>query len=185
MTVEEFSKLDKTFNPATFISKCNHVFIKYFTAIMMDNLREVDHFISNDVYKYGELIIAPLRKKHQRQMYDELNVKTTRLHNIELKNNKYIITVYIESRYMDYVIDMNTGNKVYGNDQSRITVTYKLTFTKDINAVNEGDTKKCHACGSPMNINDSGICEYCGSIYQQEKHGWILDNIIRCSEMYL
>ena len=30
MTIEEFSKLDTTFNPATFISKCNHVFVNIF-----------------------------------------------------------------------------------------------------------------------------------------------------------
>lgn len=185
MTIEEFSKLDTTFNPATFISKCNHVFIKYFSAIMMDKLREVDHFISDDVYKYGEYIIAPLRKKNYRQMYDELNVKATHINNIELINNKYVITVFIESRYMDYIIDMNTGETVHGNDKSRIQINYKLTFTKDINAVNEGEAKKCPACGSPMNINDSGICPYCDSIYPQEKHGWILERIQKTSEMYL
>ena len=127
---------------------------------MMDNLREVDHFISDDVYKYGEYIITPLRKKNYRQMYDELNVKATHINNIELINNKYVITVFIESRYMDYILDINTGETVRGNDKSRIQINYKLTFTKDINAVNEGEAKKCPACGSPMNINDSGICPY-------------------------
>lgn len=185
MTIEELSKLDNTFSQATFVSKCNHVFIKYLTSIMMDKLKEVDHFISDDVYKYGEYILNPLRLKKQRQMYDELNIQNTHIHNIELINNKYTITVFISARYLDYIIDLNTGEKVSGNDKSKIQVTYKLTFTKDINAINEGASKKCHACGSPMNINDSGICEYCGSIYQQEKHGWILANIARTTHMYL
>ena len=185
MTLQELTNLDKTFNPATFISKCNHVFIKYLSAIMMDNLKEVDHFISDDVYKYGELIIAPLRSRNLRQMYDELNIKNTRIHNVELINNKYVITVFIESKYMDYIINKDTGNTVEGNDKTRIQVNYRLTFTKDVNAINEGEAKKCQACGSPMNINDSGICEYCGSIYQQEKHGWILNNIAKVSTMYI
>ena len=92
MTIEEFSKLDTTFNPATFTSKCNHVFIKYFSAIMMDNLKEIDHFISDDVYKYGELIIAPLRNKHLRQMYDELNIKTMHL---LLKESHFSLLLHI------------------------------------------------------------------------------------------
>ena len=184
MTIEEFSKLDKDFNPTTFISKCNHIFIKYFTAIMMDKLKEVDHFISDDVYKYGENIISPLRNKNLRQMYDELNVKNSYIQNIELTNNKYIATIFIRSRYIDYIIDKETGNTVYGNDKTRIETCYKLTFTKNINAINEGEAKKCCACGSPMNINNSGICEYCGSIYKQEKHGWILENIIKTSELF-
>lgn len=185
MTIEEFSKIDNTFNAASFISKCNNIFIKYFTAIMMDNLKEVDHFISHDVYAYGEYILKDLRQKKHRQMYDELNVKNTNIENIEITNNKYIITVFIESRYLNYIINLQNGNIIDGNNTNRIHVNYRLKFTKNINATNQGIAKKCDACGSPMNINNSGICDYCGSIYNQEKYDWILDNIAKVNERYI
>ena len=184
MTIEEFANIDNTFNSASFISKCNNIFIKYFTAIMMDNLKEVDHFISDDVYAYGEYILKNLRSQNYRQMYDELNVKSTNLQNIEIINNQYVITVYLESRYLDYIINLQNGNIVEGDNTSRKQVNYRLIFTKNIDTSNQGIVKKCDACGSPMNVNNSGICEYCGSIYKQEKYDWVLTQIHKIKEQH-
>lgn len=178
MTIEELEKLDNTFNQANFISKCNNIFVKFFTAIMMDNLNEVDHFISDKVYQYGEDIISPLRNKNYKQIYDELNVKNSRIQQVSKENNNYKIVVFLESRYMDYIIDEN-GNTIEGNDTERIQVDYILTFTKRINATDQGIAKICDSCGSPMNVNSTGICEFCGSTYKQEKHDWVLTNIER------
>ena len=176
MTIEELEKLDNTFNQANFISKCNNIFVKFFTAIMMDKLHEVDHFINDNVYQYGENIISPLRNKKYKQIYDELNVKNTTIQHISKDNNNYNIIVFLESRYMDYIIDQN-GNTIEGNDTTRIQENYILTFTKRISATDQGIAKKCDSCGSPMNINATGICEFCGTTYKQEKHDWVLTNI--------
>lgn len=180
MTIHEFTRIDNTFNEAMFLTKANNIFIKLFTAIMMDNLDEVDHFISDDVYNYGENIIKPLRNKNFRQMYDELNVKSSRIKNIKATDDSYVIEVYLESRYMDYVLELDSGNLVDGNDSSRIQVDYLLTFTKRIDASSQGITKKCPACGAPMNVNKTGICEYCGSTYNQEDYDWVLTEIMPC-----
>lgn len=178
MTIEELEKLDNTFNQANFISKCNNIFVKFFTAIMMDNLNEVDHFISDKVYQYGENIISPLRNNNYKQIYDELNVKSSRIQQVSKDNNNHKIIVFLESRYMDYIIDEN-GNTIEGNDTERIQVDYLLTFAKRINATDQGIAKKCDSCSSPMNVNSTGICEFCGSTYKQEKHDWVLTNIER------
>ena len=177
MNIEELERLDNTFNQANFISKTNNMFIKFFTAIMMDNLSEVDHFISDEVYSYGEGIIAPLREHNYKKMFDELNVKSNQIKSIEKINNEFVITTLIQSRYLDYIYDSNNGTVVSGDDNNRVQINYLLTFTKKDNATNQGIAKKCDSCGSPMNINNTGICEYCGSIYKQEKHDWVLTNI--------
>lgn len=179
MTIQELTNMDNTFNQAMFITKVNNVFIKFFTAIMADKLNEVDHFIGDDVYNYGESIISPLRNKNYRQMYDELNVKESRIQSIDIKNNEYVINVYLQARYMDYVLDLNTGNVVTGDDSSRIQVDYMLTFTKRTSATNQGIAKKCPACGAPMDVNNSGKCQYCGAIYNQEDHDWVLTKLIK------
>ena len=43
-----------------------------------------------------------------------------------------------------------------------------------------GDVRKCPACGAPMNVNKSGKCDYCGSIYNQEDYDFVLTNISIC-----
>lgn len=177
MTIQELERLDSTFNQAMFITKVNNIFIKFFTAIMKDNLAEVDHFIGDDVYQFGEDILSSIRGKNYRKMYDELNVKESSIRSIDLVDNQFIVNVFLQSRYMDYIIDLNTGNVVSGNDNSRIQVDYMLTFTKKTNASSQGIAKKCQACGAPMDVNNSGKCEYCGSIYKQEDHDWVLTKI--------
>jgi len=177
MTIQELEQLDTSFNQAMFITKVNNIFIKFFTAIMKDNLAEVDHFISDEVYQFGENILVPIRGKNYRHMYDELNVKESVIRSVDLVDNEFVVNVYLQSRYMEYVLDLNTGNVVSGNDSSRIQVNYMLTFTKKTSASSQGIAKKCQACGAPMDVNNSGKCEYCGSIYKQEEHDWVLKNI--------
>lgn len=177
MTIEEFKKINKSFNPAMFISKCNNIFIKYLTAIMTDNLQEVNHFINNDVYAYGEYILKPLRPQNYRQMYDELNIKDTLITNIKIQDNYYYVTVLIQARYIEYIMDINNGQVIEGNNSVRERYNYHLTFTKKIDAADSGIAKKCDSCGAPMNPNDSGTCEYCNSTYEQEKYDWVLTQI--------
>ena len=44
----------KEFDEALFKTKVDNVFVKLFTAIMFGDLKEVDHFINDDVYnKYN------------------------------------------------------------------------------------------------------------------------------------
>lgn len=177
MNISEFEQIDRTFNQAMFLTKVNNIFIKFFTAIMSDKLEEVDHFISDDVYEYGEKIIKPLRENNYRQMYDELNVKSSFIKNIEIRENEYVIDVFLEARYMDYVLDLNTGDVISGTDSSRIQVDYILSFSKSAEATDQGIAKKCQACGAPMDVNNTGKCDYCGSIYKQEQHDWVLSSI--------
>ena len=180
MTIQELEQLDSTFNQAMFITKVNNIFIKFFTAIMKDKLAEVDHFISDEVYQYGENILASIREKNYRKMYDELNVKESTIRSIDLVDNQFVVNVFLQSRYMDYILDLNTGNVVSGDDISRIQVNYMLTFTKKTNAASQGIAKTCQACGAPMDVNNSGKCEYCGSIYKQEDHDWVLEKLTVC-----
>ena len=99
MRVSEFTNIDNTFNEAMFLTKVNNIFIKFFTSIMTDKLAAVDHFISDDVYNYGENILNKVRSKNYRQMYDELNVKNSRISNIEVTDKG--IKVVLESTIIE------------------------------------------------------------------------------------
>lgn len=78
---------------------------------------------------------------------------------------------------MNYIINLNDGSYVSGNNNSRIQVDYMLTFTKKVNVMKQGIARKCPGCGAPMNINESGKCEYCGAIYNLDDYDWILTKL--------
>lgn len=177
MKVSEFSKIDTTFNEAMFLSKVNNIFIQLFNSLMFDELKDVDHFICDELYKKYNELINEHKLNNIRQVYDELHVKYTKIENIEVTDDKYIITVYLESRYLDYCVDLNSKDVVSGNDYRPILVNYRLMFEKDSDAKKQGIIRECSSCGASMDINDSGVCPYCNSVYKQEYYDWVLTSI--------
>ena len=177
MTLEEFSKLDKSFNETVFIANVNNMFIKFFTNIMLDTLPEVKHFVSDEVYEYGVSLIEAAKKQRCRQMFDELNVKDTIIESIEATDNEYVINVILHSRYMDYIISLDDGSYVSGNNTSRKQVNYNLILKKKRVAKQKGIVRKCPSCGASINVNASGKCKYCGTIFNQEDYDWIITSL--------
>lgn len=167
----------KEFDEALFKTKVDNVFVKLFTAIMFGDLKEVDHFINDDVYNKYNSYIKELDSKNERQMYDELNVKSTTVLSREKLADKEIVKVELISRYMDYIIDKDTGDYKRGINDHRIEKKYILTFEKKLDAKNVGIVRKCPNCGASMDINKTGVCEYCKTVYKLEDYDYILTSI--------
>ncbi|MBQ7667888.1 MAG: TIM44-like domain-containing protein [Clostridia bacterium] len=171
------SDYDKSFTESTFKSKVDNMFVMLYTSIMLQDLTRVDHYIGDDLYKKYENKIKKLMESNQRQMYDELNVKSTEILNAEVEDDKIIIKVLIVSRYLDYTIDKSTGRMVAGNRDSRVQRNNYLTLEKKINAHELGISRKCPSCGANMDINYSGKCEYCGSIFNTEEYDYVITKL--------
>ena len=175
--LDELIKLDPTFTESGFKTKVDNIFVMLHTALMTDNLKRVDHFISDDVYKEFNNKLQTLNNNGQRQMFDELNVKSTDIENVEITDDKYIITVKIISRYLEYIVDKTSGEYISGDNYNRVEKTNILKFEKLKNAKEQGKVRSCPNCGNPMDINKSGFCDYCHSTYNQEDYDWVLTNI--------
>ncbi len=176
--MEELLKIDPTFNEGMFITKVNNIFVMLHSSVMMDNLERVKHFLSNNVYQKYESVLQDLNKRNVRQMYDELNVKNTSIKDITINNDCVIIKVDITSRYMDYLVDKETGKFVSGYNDHRIEKINHLEFTKSLKASSYNMDKKCPGCGANIDVNNSGKCAYCGSTFNAENYDWILTSII-------
>ncbi len=177
ITKEELAKLDPSFNESMFITKVNNMFVKFFTAIMLDEMEDIKHFVSDDVYEYGLNILNNAKARGVRQMYDMLNVKNSRITNYAVNENVYTINVYLQSRYLNYIISLESGDVLSGNDHDRIQVDYNIELTKRRNALEQGIARKCPGCGASISVNTSGKCEYCGSIYNQEDYDWVITKL--------
>lgn len=175
--MNELIKLDSSFNEGMFITKANNIFIMLHTAIMMDDLNRVRHFISTDLEKKYESIIQEYNNNNIRKMYDELNVKTTSIKNIEIRDNKTIINVDVLSRYMDYFINKDTGDYVSGENNRRVEKLNHLVFEKVIDNNYDKIARYCPGCGANIDVNSNGKCDYCGTIFNAEDYDWILTSI--------
>lgn len=178
MSIEELQKEDITFNESGFIAKVDNTFIMLHSAVMLGNLERVKHKLSDNLIARYEEIIEKLNKQNYRQMYDEINVKSTEIKSISKSEDKYIIEVLLVSRYMEYIIDKNTRKYISGINDHRIEKNNYLTFTKRINTKEESLARKCPGCGANINANYSGKCIYCGTTYDTVTYDWILEDIV-------
>lgn len=176
--MNELINLDPTFTESSFKTKVDNIFVMLHMSLMTDNMKRVDHFISDKVYEEFNNKLTTLNNNNERQMFDELNVKSTDIINIEITNDKYIITVRLISRYMDYIVDKTTMNFKRGNNTSRVEKENILVFEKKRSAKVQSVVRFCPNCGHPLDVNKSGYCEYCHSTYNQENYDYVLTSIV-------
>ena len=89
---EKYKLLGEDFSLPMFITKVNNIFIMYYSAIMMDDEKRVAHFLSDEVYEELKTKIAKLNAENEREMFDELNVKTTDISDIIETDDETIAT---------------------------------------------------------------------------------------------
>lgn len=177
MTIEDLQKKDQDFNISGFIAKVDNIFIMLHSAVMLGNLERVKHKLNENLIKRYQSIIDNLNSQNIRQMYDEINVKSTEILSINETEDKYVIQVLLISRYIDYLMHKETRKLASGNNSSRVEKRNYLTLTKIKNYKNEASARKCPGCGANINTNFSGKCPYCGTTYDTANYDWILEDI--------
>lgn len=175
--MEELILLDHTFSEGKFKTNVDNIFVQLHMAVMMKDLEKVKHFLSEEVFHQYEKVVEDLRNHHVIQMYDEMNVASTDILKVEVTPAYFVVQVCVKSRYMDYWIDETSMQLVRGQNHDRIERLNYLTFTKKRDFASLGNVRKCQSCGASMDINNSGKCPYCGSIYDLAKYDWILTAI--------
>ncbi len=179
MTVEEYkNQFDQSFDSNVFIAKVNNLVVKYFNSITMRDIDKYDHFFADKMFNLAKSIIDINEKAGRIRMFDELNIRSSNIQSIEYKNNTFYANVAMQVLYMDYYIDEHSGNVVEGNNNNRIAHNYTMVFSKERTAKEQIYVKTCPTCGASLNPNDNGICQYCHTVYNQEDHDWVLEDII-------
>ena len=175
--LDSLIKEDPNFNEDMFKTNVNNMFIMLLSSIMTNKLDRVRHFLSTDLEEKYDELLNKLNKNNERQMYDELNVASTVIENVEETNDSFIVKVDIISRYMDYIVDKSTGNYIRGVNDHRIERVNHVTLRKNKKVKDNKIARKCPGCGANVSVNTSGKCSYCGAIYDQENYDWVITNI--------
>lgn len=154
--------------------KFSNIFIKIVFGLMKNDLSEIRHYLSNDVYNMYQSVVDNNIKNNELPMYDLLNVKSISLVDSYEKDDSYYVKVLLVSRYMDYVVDKDTLKYKRGEDSRRIEKNHYLTFKKLKSATERKNVIKCEYCGANLDINSSGVCEYCGKVADVSNYDYIL-----------
>ena len=153
----------------------SNIFIKLLLGIQLCDLEDVKHFLSDELYDKYSKICEEHKQKNEAQMYDEMNVKSID-YSLSEDEEYDIANVHIISRYMDYILDLNSGKKKKGIDDHRVEIEHDLVFKKK-KGKERASVVKCEGCGANLDANNTGKCEYCGTIHSAINYEYVLFSI--------
>lgn len=168
---------DKEFSQASFKAKADNIFIQLYTAVMKQDLQRVKHFLSDEVYAKYEQKVNQLKANNQLQIYDELNVSDTNITNVVENDEEFKLYVNLLTKYLDYVLAKDTRAFLHGNRDVRTEKRVNLVFTKTKRAKELKAARTCPCCGANLDLNKTGVCEYCGSVFKLKDYDWVLTEI--------
>lgn len=177
MTINEYTKIDKLFDETIFLENVNTMFKKLLSSITLNNIDQIKHYFNEEIYNKTKQIIDSNNNKNQLQIYELLNVKDSNINKFTEFDNYYEIEVLLNSRYIEYIIDKDTSKVISGNTESRINVDYLLTLTKSKNTKEIKSVFKCPGCGASVDIDETGICDYCDTSFDLSNYSWIITKI--------
>ena len=161
---------------------CKNLFVKLQEAWSVRDWSTIRCLESNELFEQHQRQLQGYIDNHQINKMERICVKSAKLSNFEQIGDKDILTVILESKMIDYIIDDRTQEILKGDKVTDRHSVYKMVFVRKTGVkTKEGtdviNTTNCPNCGAPTQITSSGKCEYCGSIITTGEFNWVLSNL--------
>lgn len=175
---------DPNFNKEEFTSWSKNLFIKLQQAWTARDWETIRTFETESLFEQHKNQLQGYIKNNQINVMDRICVNYAHLYKYTQQGDKEVLTVRLNSRMADYIIDATTNDVLKGNKEDEKVNTYLLTFirkngVKTKEGTIEINTTNCPNCGAPTKITSSGKCEYCGSVVTTGEYNWVLSNLER------
>lgn len=175
-------EVDPLFNKEEFVSWAKTLFVKLQEAWTARDWETIRTFETNELFEQHKRQLQGYIDNKQINVMERICVKSARLYSFTQSGDKDILSVVLNSKMVDYIIDEETKKILKGNKETERHSSYKLTFVRTKGIKTEAGTKDVHTtncpnCGAPTRITSSGKCEYCGSVITTGEHDWCLSNL--------
>lgn len=169
---------DPNFSKPEFLLRASDVFIALQQAWTAKDWRGIRAFESNRLYDQHTRQLQAYIDQKQTNVVEDISILNTALESYEEDQENSYLSVILEARYRDYVIEDESGRVIKGDKNSRYTMTYRMQFMRNLQVKTEksSETKvtQCPNCGASLSISQNGICEYCGAEVTTGANQWVL-----------
>lgn len=115
--------------------------------------------VTDELFNTYSSQLKVLKLKKQKNIMSNIEFVSGRITDVKDTNGIRSVSVIMKVNQFDYVVDEE--NKVIrGDDNHKLSVTYKLTF---VSSVDNEEIVVCPNCGAKNKIVVGGNCEYCQS----------------------
>lgn len=184
--IEEYSQIDPSFNAEQFRDKVSNLYVQFQNAWQKKDLSPLRPYLTDTYYSQMDNQLERYRQSRQTNMVERIAVLKTELLGWKQESGLDEMVVKLETRIVDYVVDDATRNIVRGSKTAEKFMTYEWTLvrTTGVNTSRSTGTtgQTCPYCGANVNINQSAVCEYCGSVLTTDTFDWAVSNIKALSQ---
>lgn len=182
--VAEIQAHDPLFNKEEIIAWSKDLFVRLQQSWSKRDWSEIRVFETNALFEQHKNQLQGYIDNNTINVMDRICVNYANLYDYKISGDKELLTIKLNSRMQDYIIDATTKKVIKGDPNIERTNSYLLTFERKLgvktkpgtSAVN---TTNCPNCGAPTQITSAGKCEYCGSIITTGEYNWCLSNLER------
>lgn len=168
----EVKKYIPYFNKEEFLKQGYNIFCDVQEAWMNFKLEDVKDKITDELYAMYESQLMTLEVKDEQNIIKDFELKEKYLSGVSCTNNTITIAAVYIIDFYDYIIKQSTGELTSGIDKWKMHVKYEMKFRKSLDEKNK--VTKCPNCGADIEMNTSGICEYCHTKLVTENVKWVL-----------
>lgn len=172
---------DEEFDKGKLLSWASNLFIKMQETWTTGDWSQMRLYETNELYEQHLRQIQGYIDRNQMNIMDKISVQSAKLADFYQTGDKDILTVSIQSKMLDYIVDKTTGKVLKGDKTTFRYGTYKMEFIRKtgVKTSDSINTVQCPNCGAKTQITVSGKCEYCGSVLTTGEYNWALSNLER------
>lgn len=186
LPIEQYKTIDPNFSDIEFMEKASNLYVRFQNSWQKKDLSDVRPYLSDAMFAQVDRQLDNYRKNKKTNRVEDIAVLSVKLLGYKQEQGTDIISAELRTRIKDYVVDDATGDVVRGNPQQEKFMCYRWTFARTTGfktAENSGfEAKSCPHCGAPIDINQSAVCEYCGSVLTSDSFDWVVNNIEAISQ---
>jgi len=174
----DFERNNPEFNGEQFQERARLIFNELQAAWSTMNWERARPHETDNLFQMHQYWIEAYRRQKLRNVID--NCEITAMEPVKIQEDAFYqgITLRIWAHGLDYTVDSN-GKIVSGSNQKLREWSEYWTFIRSKQA-KSGKTHtdlNCPNCGSPLKVNATGICEFCGGKITSGEFDWVLSKI--------
>ncbi len=168
-------QFDPSFTADGMISHAVTTFTKVQNAWCARDLEPVRSLMHVNLYNTTVKQVQSKIDQHVTYHYENITINNAYLTSYVRDSEYEYVTVYLNTKYIDYQTDDNTGNILRGDKTTMWNLRYLMKFMRSTSDTADAP-KFCPNCGAPLDIASSGKCEYCGSTVTTTNFDWLLSD---------
>lgn len=172
LTQEQVNKIMPSLNVLEFNFKAYQIFYDVQMAWMNFDYDKLKELLTDELYNSYVMQLDVLKSKNHKNVMKGFELIESHIYDLKEENELYIVKVFLDVSFLDYIENVNTGIIVRGSVNNKVCNTYVLTFT--CSKEKATDINKCPNCGAKVEGNATGTCEHCKSKLINKTYNWVM-----------